>query len=124
MLSRRRFLATTTAAAAAAAGTPARSASSRATGDDRLHDVIVLGAGLSGLHAARLLEAEGAKVLVLEGRDRVGGRVFTLDDLPGYPEGGGNGIGAGYARLLDTAKQLGVPLVPVRQRTESTKDST
>jgi len=125
MLTRRRFLATTSAVAAAAVVAPARAATGRAGGgDDRVHDVLVLGAGLAGLHAARLLEAEGADVLVLEARDRVGGRVFTLDDLPGYPEGGGNGIGAGYARLLDTAKQLGVPLVPVRQRTESTKDTT
>lgn len=84
-------------------------------------DVIVVGAGLSGLYAAQLLEAEGARVLVLEGRDRVGGRLLTLDDVPGRPEAGGNGIGAGYARVIDAAKQSGVGLIPVRQRTETTQ---
>ena len=46
------------------------------------HDVVVLGAGLAGLSAARDLAAGGADVLVLEARDRVGGRVeqVTLDD--------------------------------------------
>jgi monoamine oxidase len=39
------------------------------------HDVLVLGAGLAGLAAARDLAAAGADVLVLEGRDRPGGRV-------------------------------------------------
>lgn len=40
-------------------------------------DVIVIGAGLSGLEAALNLEENGLSVLVLEGRDRVGGRVYT-----------------------------------------------
>ena len=51
--------------------------------------VIVLGAGLSGLAAATLLRSQGVDVQVLEARRRVGGRVFTLDSLPGHPEGGG-----------------------------------
>ena len=37
--------------------------------------VIVVGAGVSGLHAALLLERMGARVTVLEGRDRIGGRI-------------------------------------------------
>lgn len=40
-------------------------------------DAIVIGAGIAGLSAARLLEAEGLSVVVLEARDRVGGRVTT-----------------------------------------------
>ncbi len=40
-------------------------------------DTIVVGAGVAGLTAARLLGAEGKSVLVLEARDRVGGRVVT-----------------------------------------------
>ncbi|MEM7728773.1 MAG: FAD-dependent oxidoreductase [Pseudomonadota bacterium] len=83
--------------------------------------VIVIGAGLSGLHAALMLQEEGLDVTVVEGRDRVGGRIFTLDDVPGHPEAGGNGIGAGYARVLDRARSLDVPLIPVRERTEGTQ---
>lgn len=39
--------------------------------------VIVIGAGIAGLAAARLLTQQGVQVTVLEGRDRIGGRVFT-----------------------------------------------
>ena len=39
--------------------------------------VIVIGAGLAGLTAARELEQQGASVMVVEARDRVGGRVHT-----------------------------------------------
>jgi monoamine oxidase len=49
-------------------------------------DVIVLGAGLSGLVAARDLAASGLSVLVLEARPRLGGRVFTAPDgMTEYP---------------------------------------
>ena len=40
-----------------------------------MHDVIVVGAGLAGLSAARDLAASGADVVVLEARQRPGGRV-------------------------------------------------
>lgn len=76
-------------------------------------DIIVLGAGLSGLHAARLLSAEGKDVLVLEGSNRVGGRVHSLDHgTDGFTEGGGEQIGASYARLIDTARNLNISLIP------------
>lgn len=75
------------------------------------YDAIVVGAGLSGLHAAMLLEEQGLKVLTLEGRDRIGGRVYTLMGVPGKPEAGGELMGASYARMISSAKRLGVELV-------------
>lgn len=87
-------------------------------------DVIVIGAGLSGLNAALMLENMGYRVTVLEGRDRVGGRVFTLDDVPGSPESGGNEIGSSYGRVLDAMSRYGVKPIPMRPRTEGIKDHT
>ncbi|HEY9654387.1 MAG TPA: NAD(P)/FAD-dependent oxidoreductase [Crinalium sp.] len=72
--------------------------------------VLVLGAGLAGLYTASLLEAQGTSVTVLEARDRVGGRVHTLYDLLGKPEGGGQGFSEKYQRLLTLANRLQVPV--------------
>ena len=74
--------------------------------------VVILGAGLSGLYAAMLLEAQGFKVTVLEGRDRVGGRIYTLNDLPGKPEAGGTSIGQNYKTLLALANKLELEVEP------------
>ena len=72
--------------------------------------VVVVGAGLSGLNAALILERWGFEVQVVEARERVGGRIWTLDALPGSPEGGGNVMGANYGRVLKAAHDLEVPL--------------
>ncbi len=74
------------------------------------YDAIVVGAGLSGLNAATLLEESGLDVLVLEGRNRLGGRVYTLEDIPGKPEAAGEYIGANYARMISTANRLRLEL--------------
>ena len=75
--------------------------------------VIVIGAGLSGLNAALLLEEQGVDVQVLEGRQRVGGRVLSHRDVPGNPESGGTSFGAGYARLMEACKKFKVGTIDV-----------
>ena len=75
-------------------------------------DVLILGAGLAGLHAARMLEADGFKVLILEAAPQVGGRMRTLYDLPGRPEAGGQQVGQSYARVRSTALDVGLNIVP------------
>jgi monoamine oxidase len=75
-------------------------------------DAIVIGAGLSGLHAAQILEDGGLTVTVLEASERVGGRVRTLMDKPEKPESGGSEVGVLYARVRDQAQRFGLELRP------------
>lgn len=74
-------------------------------------DVVVIGAGLAGLNAASILEASGARVIVVEAESRVGGRVHTLDDVPGRPEAGAIQIGQGYRRMEAIAARHGIALI-------------
>lgn len=82
----------------------------RAAWGSTAYDVVVIGAGLAGLHAAQLLEQAGLKVAVVEAERRIGGRLHTLDDMPGRPEAGGIQIGQGYRILRGIAARLGVAL--------------
>ena len=79
-------------------------------------DVLVIGAGLSGLYTAMLLEELGARVKVLEARRRIGGRLYTRFDLPGHPEVGGNTIASGYGRAIDIASRVNVKLIDYAPR--------
>lgn len=56
------------------------------------YDVVVIGAGYAGLIAARDLSLAGANVLLLEARDRIGGRTWTASAFGEHLEVGGTWI--------------------------------
>jgi monoamine oxidase len=75
---------------------------------DPIFDALVVGAGLSGLVCARRLVAGGARVVVLEARERVGGRLCNGELAGGVVDLGGTWMTTGQARLLALADELGV----------------
>ena len=78
--------------------------------------VLVAGAGLAGLVAARDLVAGGAAVTVVEARERVGGRVWTIrDGFAGqqHAEAGGDMIDGSQREIIALAGELGLPLVRI-----------
>jgi monoamine oxidase len=96
-----------------AGGLPARAQTkAKARGTAKDVDVVIVGAGLSGMIAALILEEQGHSVCVVEAKNRVGGRCYTLADLPGKPEAGGSSVGSMYARFLDWCDRLGVKRTP------------
>ncbi|MBK5110073.1 MAG: flavin monoamine oxidase family protein [Thermoleophilia bacterium] len=76
-------------------------------------EVAVVGAGLAGLSAARSLAAAGTDAVVLEARDRVGGR--TVNEAIGdgvVVELGGQWVGPGQDRILELIGDLGLETFP------------
>ena len=84
----------------------------RSPGPRPVPDVLVLGAGLAGLAAARRLSAGGMRPLVLEARSRPGGRVYTRFDLPDRAEFGAVEVGDSYTRVHALAQACGLDIRP------------
>ena len=86
-------------------------------------DVVVVGAGLAGLSAARALEAAGSTAIVLEARDRVGGRVLNHDLGNGDAlELGGEWIGPAQLRVNKVVAELGLETFPTYDEGEHLLD--
>ena len=76
-------------------------------------DVCVVGAGFAGLTAAWRLVQAGHSVVVLEARDRIGGRVWTDHLSDGTPiDRGGAWLGPGQDRLYALAAEMGIGTYP------------
>ena len=114
-MNRRQLLGTTAAAAAAGAATtgqPAGAATQKTAVKKipaRTADVIVVGAGIAGLTAARAIQKAGKSVIVLEANDRVGGRVWN-HELPGgeVSERGGTYVGPTQDHIIKLAAEYGI----------------
>ncbi|OEK02084.1 hypothetical protein BFP97_11375 [Roseivirga sp. 4D4] len=78
-----------------------------------MYDVLIIGAGLSGLTTAYALREKGINYKILEARDRPGGRINTLD---GPLEMGATWLGGQHTHLLQLLKQVSVEIFP--QHTE------
>lgn len=75
---------------------------------DEVLDAAVVGAGYAGLAAARKLIEEGCSTVVLEARDRVGGRTHTVEEAGAKVDLGGQWVGPGQDHVYDVAAETGV----------------
>jgi len=84
-------------------------------------NAIVVGAGLSGLTAARELTRAGLDVLVLEARDRPGGRTHTTRVQGVTVDLGGEWVDAAHTELRGLAADLGLGLIPSQRKKENAR---
>ena len=102
------------AAAAAATTGEAQAAKKRrpAVRAPRVADVAIVGAGYAGLAAAARIAAAGRSVVVLEARDRVGGRVHSIPYGDAWLDVGGQWVGPTQDRMLALAAEHGIEVFP------------
>lgn len=82
----------------------------------KLGKVIVIGAGISGLAAAQQLQQFGMDVIVLEARDRVGGRIATFRKNNYFADLGAMVVTGIYGNPMTTlSRQTGMEMVPIKQ---------
>ena len=79
-------------------------------------DVIIIGAGVSGLTAALDVEEAGRRAIVVEARDRVGGRTWSGALEGAEIDWGGQWIGEGQPRVYALVKKLGLRTFPTYDR--------
>ncbi len=113
---RRHFLRTASMAAAAAAAPSFIGACSRPADipRDLAPRVVILGAGMAGLHAAHVLRKTGIVAEVYEASTRIGGRMYTGRDtlIPGaYVEIGGEYIDSNHADVHALVREFGLDLI-------------
>lgn len=111
-VTRRQMLGTALAAGAAATLPQRLPAATAKTGAAEHASVVVIGGGLAGLNSALMLHDAGVNVLLLEGSGRLGGRVYTADQVKSRPEYGASQIGRSYARTIDLCRRFKLALVP------------
>lgn len=70
----------------------------------------IVGAGIAGLYAARLLEHAGHEVAIFEATERAGGRIETYRNGETVYDAGGEWIDAEHARVLALCEEFGLPL--------------
>ncbi|MEO8110100.1 MAG: NAD(P)/FAD-dependent oxidoreductase [Ginsengibacter sp.] len=73
-----------------------------------MYDVIIIGGGTAGLVAAKMLSAEGKKVLLLEAKERLGGRIHAVENFLCAAEGGAEFIHGNLKTTFDLLKEAGV----------------